>query len=184
MLSKDQLRSGYPVIETKRLILRGILPKDEMDLYSLITDPAVYPHLGIHTSTALFPSRLYRHFEEANRTLSALHFVITRQGDDTVMGLCSLQRWDEKKGTAMIGYCVSPSCWNTGIATEAVKAMVDFGLNELGLRQIRGRCEEDNHASRKVMLKCGLVRDPHDSAESVYTRQLPGLITFVLEADL
>lgn len=183
MLSREQIRASYPVVYTEHLVLRKITSEDERDLYNLITNPAVYPHLGIDTSTALFPSRLYRHFEEANQTLSAIHFGITFQPDPRLIGICSLQKWDHKKGTATIGYCVSPAYWNKGLATEAVRAVIGFGIRELGIRQIRGRCEENNVASCRVMENCGLTREFQDSEDQIQKLRFPGLISFVLKVN-
>ncbi|RUT29129.1 N-acetyltransferase [Paenibacillus zeisoli] len=180
MLDRAAIRNSYPLIRTDRLVLRKITPEDERNLYNCISDPSVYPHLGLHSFSALFPSRLYRYFEESNRTLATLHFAVSLHEDTSLMGLVSLQKWDDKQGTAILGYCISPVYWNKGIATEAVRAVIDFGIHELGLKKIRGRCEEDNKASQKVMLNCGMIREdePLDSTDiSGYT----SLISFVLQ---
>ncbi|MNH77814.1 Ribosomal-protein-serine acetyltransferase [compost metagenome] len=181
MLDRTDIRRNYPLIRTDRLVLRKITPEDEMNLYNCISDPSVYPHLGLHSFSSLFPSRLYRYFEESNRTLSTLHFAICLHEDVKLIGLVSLQKWDDKKGTAILGYCISPVHWNKGIATEAVRAVIEFGIQELGLKKIRGRCEEDNAASQQVMLNCGMIREdePQDSMD---LPGYPGLISYILEA--
>lgn len=180
MLNRAAIRNSYPLIRTDRLVLRKITPEDEMNLYNCIADPSVYPNLGLHSFSALFPTRLYRYFEESNQTLATLHFAVCLPEELNLIGLVSLQKWDDKQGTAILGYCISPAYWNRGIATEAVRAVIDFGIHELGLKKIRGRCEEENKASRQVMQNCGMIRED-DPEGGVEIPGYPGLISFVLE---
>ncbi|USB32513.1 GNAT family N-acetyltransferase [Paenibacillus sp. YPG26] len=180
MLDKAAIRKNYPLIRTDRLILRQITSEDKTNLYNCISDPSVYPHLGLHSFPALFPSRLYRYFEESNRTLSTLHFAVCLHEDTSLIGLVSLQKWDDKKGTAILGYCISPAYWNKGIATEAVRAIIELGIQELGLKLIQGRCEESNRASRKVMMNCGMSREEEPQG-GMNLHGNPRLITFTLK---
>lgn len=58
-----------------------------------------------------------------------------------------------------LGYWIGRPYWNRGYATEAAAAVVDFGLEELGLYRIQARHLTRNPASGRVMQKIGMVRE-------------------------
>lgn len=74
-----------------------------------------------------------------------------------VIGLTSQQ--DVYKKTAEIGYWIGEAFWNKGIATEAVKLITDYGLNQLDLLRIHTGIFEYNLSSMKVLEKCGYKKD-------------------------
>ena len=52
-----------------------------------------------------------------------------------------------------IGYWVAPALWNTGIASQAVAALI--GANPLGDRTIFAEVFQDNPGSARVLSNCG-----------------------------
>ena len=55
-----------------------------------------------------------------------------------------------------LGYDLAPRYWGRGYATEAARAIVRFGFEELGLHRIWSWCIADNVASARVMEKVGM----------------------------
>ena len=68
-----------------------------------------------------------------------------------VLGLVSLTRMD--RGQSEIGYWVAPAFWNTGFASEAVRAMV--AANPHQARTIFAEVFQDNPVSARVLTNCG-----------------------------
>jgi len=56
-----------------------------------------------------------------------------------------------------VGYRFIKRHWGNGYATEAARASIEFGLDELGLNEIVAVTLSTNLASRRVMEKCGLA---------------------------
>ena len=75
----------------------------------------------------------------------------SRSGAAELMGLISLKRMDRDQSE--IGYWVAPPYWNTGLASEAVQALVD--ANPLGNKTIFASVFQDNPASARVLTHCG-----------------------------
>ncbi|WP_269433171.1 GNAT family N-acetyltransferase [Paenibacillus sp. FJAT-27812] len=48
-----------------------------------------------------------------------------------------------------------------GFATEAAKALLEFGFRELGLHRIFATCRPDNLGSAKVLQKIGMSYEGH-----------------------
>jgi RimJ/RimL family protein N-acetyltransferase len=53
----------------------------------------------------------------------------------------------------MIGYCFERNAWGRGYGSEAARALVEFGFDQLGLHRIVGECDVENAASFRVMEK-------------------------------
>ncbi|AVO39491.1 GNAT family N-acetyltransferase [Pukyongiella litopenaei] len=75
----------------------------------------------------------------------------TKTGGAEVMGLISLQKLDRNQSE--ISYWVAPVYWNTGLATRAVRALVD--ANPLKNDTMFGSVFQDNPASARVLIRCG-----------------------------
>jgi RimJ/RimL family protein N-acetyltransferase len=59
-----------------------------------------------------------------------------------------------------VGWRLAREHWGRGYATEAAKAALDFGFNRQGLDEIVSFTVVANAASRRVMEKLGMQRDP------------------------
>lgn len=72
-------------------------------------------------------------------------------GHDEVLGLVSLTRMDG--GQSEIKYWVAPAFWNTGYASEAVRAIVEANPHEA--RTLFAEVFQDNPGSARVLTNCG-----------------------------
>ena len=55
-----------------------------------------------------------------------------------------------------VGYRLRVSAWGRGLATEGARALVRYGMHELGLDRVVGLTHPDNDASKQVLMKAGL----------------------------
>lgn len=62
---------------------------------------------------------------------------------------------DIYRKTAEIGYWIGEPFWGKGIATEAVKLLVNYAFETLGLVRVYCGIFETNHASQRVVEKAG-----------------------------
>lgn len=75
----------------------------------------------------------------------------TRAEGPELMGLISLQKLDADQ--AEVGYWVAPIFWNTGLASEALEALI--AANPLNNRSVFASVFQDNPASARVLSHCG-----------------------------
>lgn len=71
------------------------------------------------------------------------------------MGLHAAELYDR----AELGYWIAEPYWNSGYATEALGAILEFGFNELQLNKIFATHLVNNPASGKVMIKNGMIKE-------------------------
>ena len=80
--------------------------------------------------------------------------------DDRVVGCISLTRGNGSYGhTAELGYFIDPAYQGRGIAASAVRKMCSEALDGTDIVRIWARPMADNHASIRVLEKCGFVRE-------------------------
>lgn len=80
-----------------------------------------------------------------------------------VLGVISLRRMDRNQ--SQLGYWVAPALWNTGLASEAVGAMV--AANPLGNQTLFAEVFQDNPASARVLTNAGFAYIGEAEAHSV-----------------
>ena len=76
--------------------------------------------------------------------------------DGVRVGNLSFKGLDED-GSVEIGYGINAEYQGRGYATEAVKAVVDWSMNQTGVLRVEAETEPYNKASQRVLAKCGFV---------------------------
>lgn len=90
-----------------------------------------------------------------------LVLAIERREDGAVIGDLVLFHLDAVSGTAEIGWVVSPSAAGRGLATEAVRALVDTAFEVYGLRRLVARIDAENARSIALAERVGMRREAH-----------------------
>jgi len=85
-------------------------------------------------------------------------WAIARPMDDLLIGVISL-RIVLPHRRAEAGYWVARSEWGTGVATDALRAVIAWGFDTLGLHRIEAHHFTSNPASGRVMQKCGMLHE-------------------------
>lgn len=141
------------LIETERFDLRP-LRRSDLGLIELHASDArvaqmttTIPHPLPPGATEAFITRAIA--EDRDEEVWAMDGL--RSGGAEVMGLISLKKMDRNQSE--IGYWVAPVYWNTGLASDAVAALVNN--NPLGNQTMFGSVFQDNPASARVLTHCG-----------------------------
>jgi RimJ/RimL family protein N-acetyltransferase len=149
-------RTGtYPTFETERLTLRPLRQSDVGLLRLYAGD------LRVARMTTSIPHPLPPGAEEA---FVARALAPTRREDVWVMdgarvglgelvGVISMERMDDADGQSEIGYWVGPAFWNTGLASEALMALVS--ANPHGAKTLFGSVFQDNPVSARILTNAG-----------------------------
>ncbi|MCK0138681.1 GNAT family N-acetyltransferase [Aliiroseovarius sp. F47248L] len=142
-----------PLIEAERFVLRPVRRSDVGMLSMYTADKRVasgtrsIPHpLPPGTTEAFIERSLHDHRNEDV-------WVMDGAGADgrEVLGVISLTHLD--RAQSQLGYWVAPGFWNTGIASEAVQAIV--AANPQENTSIFAEVFQDNAASARVLTHAG-----------------------------
>jgi len=147
------------LIETERLLLREITLDDKEDMFRLHSNPEVQKYTGeppvesIEEMAQAIQIRTkdyvkYGYGRWATFLKNGMQFV-------GWAGLAYLPEFDEID----LGYRFFPKYWGMGIATEASRAILKYGFDQLELKRIIAIAMKENQASIRVMEKVGMKFD-------------------------
>jgi ribosomal-protein-alanine N-acetyltransferase len=86
-------------------------------------------------------------------------WLLVESGTRTVVGSSGFRGLPDADGELEIGYGIHPDYRNRGYATEAVRALVAWGLSQPGVALVRAHCDPANAPSARVAAKAGLIED-------------------------
>lgn len=92
---------------------------------------------------------------QAEATLT--NFAISTAAWEAIGGIGLVLGTDVSKRSAEIGYWLGEPYWGQGIATLAVKAMVDYAFATFNLTRVHAFVFEWNPASARVLQKAGFT---------------------------
>ena len=149
-------------IETDRLVLRPFCEADLQDFFEYASVPGVGEMAGWPHHKSAKESKVILDLFLAERDV----FAIYHKADKKVIGSLGLhnrhtwadedERYDHLR-LKEIGYVLSKAYWGQGLVVEAVKAVIDYGFNKLGLEAFSCCHFLENHRSKRVIEKCGFV---------------------------
>jgi len=151
-MSLDQTLN-QPLIETERFVLRPLRKSDEGLIAHYTSDERVarmtssIPHPLPPGATQAYVARSLA--KERDEDVWAIDG--TRDGGAELKGVIGLKRMDRNQSE--VGYWIAPVFWNTGLASEALKALVD--ANPLNNAAMFGSVFQDNPASARVLTHSG-----------------------------
>lgn len=152
---------GTKTIETERLLLRKFTPDDADDMFNnWASDPDVTRYLTWPThncvdGTKWVLSMWIPQYEDGKVFNWAIYYKET----DEVIGNISVVQLDEGIESADIGYCLGKAFWGKGIMPEALKAVINFLFDEVGLNRIAAGHDVNNPKSGRVMEKAGMKKE-------------------------
>jgi RimJ/RimL family protein N-acetyltransferase len=169
-------------IETERLRLRS-WSKSDVTLYGQgCNTPAVMRWLGgVQTRRELKSDVSYFIKSEAAEGLT--FWAVERKADEAFLGFCGLLRIRESDcpacGELEIGWRIREDVWRRGYAFEAATAVLDYAFGQRGIQLVVSRAAAGNAASRALMRKLGMRRDP--ALDYIPGGEDVALITYVIE---
>lgn len=159
-----------PTITTARLTMRKMLPTDLDDVFTYSSDVAVpkyllwYPHPDKD-----YTARYLREVERRYKKAQFYDWAVTLTDSGKMIGTCGFTSFDIPNNSAEVGYVLASPYWGQEIAPEALRAVITFGFEALGLNRIEAHFMPDNRASRRVLEKC-LMRPEGVRREAMYAK--------------
>ena len=144
-----------PRLSTLRITLRKITANDLSDMYEYSKDPLLtkyllwYPHPDI-TYTSKYLSYVEKQYKKN------LYYDFGIEYEGKLIGTCGFSSFDLENDSGEIGYVLSRKYWGQGLASEAVRRVLKFGFEELGLNRIYARIMAGNEKSEALAQGCGM----------------------------
>jgi [ribosomal protein S5]-alanine N-acetyltransferase len=150
-----------PTLETKRLLLRPLTPQDAATVQRLaggreIADTTIsIPHPYSEQQAQQWIAGSADLFAQGK----AVVFGMQLKGKGNLVGAVGLRDIDVEHSQAEMGFWVAVEWWGQGYATEAARAVVAFGFEQLGLNRIYAHYMVRNPASGRVLTRIGMKQE-------------------------
>lgn len=144
-------------LQTARLTLTPFAQADLPELHALFTDPDVRRYLMDdmvveETWTADVVEKSIAMFRDLGYGL----WAVRETGALPIIGFCGYWRFEHLKHPLQLMYGLLPAWWGKGLATEAARAMLNYGFDTVGFTQIIAATDPPNQASVRVMERLGM----------------------------
>ncbi|WP_408009902.1 GNAT family N-acetyltransferase [Pseudalkalibacillus sp. A8] len=154
------MEKEFPALETKRLILRKVTKEDASDMFAYLSDEEVVKHMGLPPSkTEEDVLDEINWYESIYKNGSGIRWGITVKDFNKVIGSCGFLNTVPKHHRAEVGFELCKDYWGQGIASEALKAVVRYGFDQLELERIEALIELTNLPSQKLVERQGFLRE-------------------------
>ncbi len=146
---------AQPIIEAGRFVMRPLRPADAPALIRhasnrrLAESTRSIPHPFPEDAAAAFIDRALA----PDRTEDIWALDGSAGGKADLLGVIALERMDRDQSE--VGYWVAPELWNTGLASEALRAMI--AANPQGCQTMFAEVFQDNPGSARVLTNCGFA---------------------------
>lgn len=144
------------ILETDRIILRGLEENDIDRLAEIYSDIEVMCYIG--KGVILTYEQAKRSIENWNKYYEQFGFgnwAAIEKESGRFIGLCGLS-WLEDKSDVEVSYLFEKEAWGRGYATETAKAIIDYGFNSAGLKRLVALVYPQNTPSIHVIEKLGM----------------------------
>ena len=151
---------ALPTLSTERLRLRHVETADVDDLYAICGDPEVM-HYWSHAAwtdraeAVAYQASIQRNFEAR----SLFQWGIARTSDNRLIGTCTLYQMIPGHNRGELGIILGREAWGQGLGTEALRALVHFAFQELGLHRLEADVDPVNARSLALFEGLGFQRE-------------------------
>jgi ribosomal-protein-alanine N-acetyltransferase len=156
-MDAELLAGGIPRLEAGRIVLRPFTVADAEPVEVLINDAEVAA--GTLTIPHPYPKGaalpwIESHAESCT-TARSISWAIATRDDGRLLGAISI-RLVAAHQRGEIGYWIARREWGKGFATDAVRAVIAYAFDMLGLHRVDAHHFIENPASGSVMRKAGM----------------------------
>ena len=152
----------FPVLETERLVLREMVKNDAPVYYKMRTDDIVMRYLDKDKCASLEVAESFTEkLIEERKANDNINWAICNRETDEMIGNICFCRLEKEHHRAEIGYNLLPDSHGKGIASEAMKSVLDFGFNTMNLHSVEAQVNPHNVNSIKLLKKHHFIKEGH-----------------------
>lgn len=154
------MKTTAPVLQTERLWLRPLDVTQYMHLFAECGDDEISTYFGFETAEQLEAEReryrkgvvtFNRHFH---------NFLLVHKETGRVIGSCGYHTWYIYHNRAELGYAIYDEAHkNKGYMGEALKAVIRYGFEHMGLNRIEALIGPENVPSLTLVHRMGFLKE-------------------------
>lgn len=143
---------GTVMLETERLILRRFAPEDSAAMFNNL-------HSKIGDTVEKVCDFFSKNWLDSYSAPNSYQWVVVLKALGDPIGTLRADMVDDPSRSLTLGYEIGEDWWHQGIMTEAVKRVIRFFFEEVGVNRIWACHEAANPRSGGVMVNAGMSRE-------------------------
>ena len=157
-----QLPAHIPqvILETERLILKEVNPEIIDYVFTQWSDEDIMAYMGIQSAELLAIDKEKHQGGYTTHRIKLKGFLIISKETNEVIGASHYHIWYPTHSRAEIGYAIYKEEYkNKGYMKEAVKAILDYGFNEMKLNRVEALIGPGNEPSLRLVKSFGFIEE-------------------------
>jgi ribosomal-protein-alanine N-acetyltransferase len=148
---------NLPILRTLHLSLRKLRMEDVDDYFAFASDPRVTKYLrwgphGAPDETVDYLRDVLSRYERGADSPWGIELV----QEHRLIGVIHLMDVHPVHLKAEVGVVLNVQYWGKGYASEALRAVLNFCITELGLQRVQGMAVAGNSSACRMMERCGM----------------------------
>jgi ribosomal-protein-alanine N-acetyltransferase len=157
-----QLPAHIPqvILETERLILKEVNPEIIDYVFTNWSDEDIMSYMGLQTEEELAVDKMKQQGGYTTYRVKLKGFIFITKDTNEVIGASHFHNWQPMHSRSEIGYAMYKNEYkNKGYMKEAVKAILDFGFNNMGLNRVEAMIGPFNEPSLRLIKSLGFTQE-------------------------
>ena len=147
-----------PTLTTARLVLRPFRDADRREVFELHSHARVMRYWdSAPWSDETQADRFLSRCRALSDNEAGARVAVERRDTGRFIGWIGLQHWDHDNRSANLGYVFAEHAWGQGYATEAGRALLEWGFDVMDLNRVSAQTDTRNEASARVLTKIGFT---------------------------
>lgn len=157
----DAMFAQFPILTSERIVLKQIEEQHVDDVYRIYSNEKVFEYCGIIPKNNKETVRkMIGHFVRDYSKGSRIKWGIFATNEpEQLLGIIEVFDCNKKVNMVTIGYYLAETYWNRGIATEAVRVLLDYLFDTIAINRVQAEVMPQNEVSKKVLLSNGFVKE-------------------------
>jgi len=152
----------FPVIDTDRLVLREIMEDDLPEIYYQRSDPEMMKYVDRTPARSLEDAgEFIGRIKAALQANEGITWGITLKNEPKLIGNIGIWRIEKEHHRAEIGYVLHTEHQSKGYASEALKAIINYGFSVMKLHSLEANVNPLNTASIKLLERNNFTKEAH-----------------------
>ncbi len=169
----------FPILKTKRLVLRNIQLDDAKAIYNMRSNGMVNRFINREAMDQMEQSEeIVKKVQEMYAQKAGLAWagILRNQGD--IIGTCGFNSIDHVNLRAEIGGELNTHYWGKEIALEAIQSIVQFGFDQLGLHSIEAKVNPDNRGAIRLLEFLKFEKEAHFKERVLFRGQFSDMAVY------
>jgi ribosomal-protein-alanine N-acetyltransferase len=158
----EQIFEKFQELHTERLHLVRHELIHAPDMYELRIDESVIQFLDTDPPKSI--TDIEDKIKENRRNFDdkkGITWILKIKGSDEAIGYMGIWRIDKHNNRGELGYALKKQYWKKGIASEAAKAIINYGFSKMELHTIKANTNPLNEGSKALLTKLGFKHEAH-----------------------